>query len=65
MKMVCPQVNTENAPRVTQPMAKRVVILKPELIPSPVFPVPVPVGEVLVCDPPEPEVGFGVGTVPV
>ena len=65
MKMVLSQMNTENAPRVAQPIVKRVVIPKPELSPPPEFPVPVPVGEVLVCDPPDPEVAFGVGTVPV
>lgn len=58
------QINTENAPKVTQPMEKSVVTPKlkfnlpelPLLVPT----VEVPPG---VCDPLE--VGFGVGTVPV
>ena len=57
------QMNTENAPKVTQTMAKSVVTPKPELSP-PEFPLPVPVA-VLVRDDDPLVVGFGVGTVPV
>jgi hypothetical protein len=54
-------MNTENAPKVTQPTAKSVAAPKPELTLPPEFPPVVPAGEV----PLELEVGFGVATVPV
>ena len=59
-------MNTEKAPKITQPMEKSVVVPNPELTPPPELPRPVPVGEVFVrvFDPPE-LVGPGVGTVPV
>ena len=56
-------MNTENAPKVTQTMAKSVVIPKPELT-LPEFPLPVPVAVLVRVDDPL-EVDFGVGTVPV
>jgi len=56
-------MNTENAPKVTQPTAKSIVMPKQELTLPPEFPLSLPTDEV--CDPPEPELGFGVGTVPV
>ena len=55
-RAVRPQMNTENAPKITQPMAKRVVIPNPELTPPP---------EVPVSDDVFDPVGLGVATVPV
>lgn len=56
-------MNTENAPKVMQTMAKSVVAPKPELTP-PEIPPPAPVAVLERVDDPL-EVGFGVGTVPV
>lgn len=63
--IVCPQMNTENAPKVMHPTAKSVVVPKPrwDLIPPPEFPFPLPIDED--CDPPELVEDLGVGTVPV
>lgn len=57
-------MNTENAPKVAQIIAKSVVVLKLTL---PELSLPVPFDVFVACDPPvlELEVDFGVGTVPV
>ena len=57
------QMNTENAPKITQTAAKSVVAPNPDITPPGLpFPVSLDVPE-LDCDPLE--VGFGLGTVPV